>query len=96
MKHLIPALTCAILAFSSTAFSAEPVAMDKVKTGLLSATQTYTIYQVSCSNETVTAVAAMDRATRWCVANDAQLDCFRDRENAAIKACSATLLATSD
>tara|TARA_R110002072_G_scaffold62195_3_gene155846 strand:- start:62 stop:352 length:291 start_codon:yes stop_codon:yes gene_type:complete len=95
MKLLQTAVTTALLAFSAAAFSAEPVAMDKVKTGLLSATETYSIYSVSCSNESKAAVAAMDRGTSWCVADGSQLDCFNDRETAAVKACSSALVAAN-
>ncbi|MCX2980499.1 hypothetical protein EYC98_06375 [Halieaceae bacterium IMCC14734] len=95
MTVLKTAVTTALLAFSAIAFSAEPVAIDKVKTGLLSATETYSIYSVSCSDESTAAIAAMNRGTRWCVAEASQLDCFSDRENAAVKACSSTLMASN-
>jgi hypothetical protein len=96
MKSLQLVAASALIAFSATALSAEPVIMEKVKTGLLSATETYSIYAVSCSNEAQTAVAALDRGTRWCVSDGARLNCFKNRDNAAIKACSATLLAAND
>ena len=96
MKSLQLVAASALIAFSATALSAEPVTMEKVKTGLLSATETYSIYTVRCSNEAQAAVAAMNRGTRWCVSDGGQLDCFNTRDNAAIKACSATLLAAND
>ena len=96
MKKVIVGVICLASMHVGAALAAQPVSMDKLKTGILAANQTYTIYQVTCSNSAEIAIASLQRGTRWCLDKEGELDCYKLRSDAAEKACLASSLAYND
>ena len=85
--QLSAALTMVLSSASVLADSA--VSKDKIKTGILPSGDVYSIYEVSCADDSTTHIAMMDRRHKWCRVDGMNLDCYRMPEQAADQACAS-------
>ena len=79
----------------SSAYAADNIALDKVKTGILPSGGFYSLYEGACHDQNAVSVASLDRMRRWCINASGDLACFRDRQEAAHLACAGTDLAST-
>lgn len=94
----------AVLVFSALAAAlspaggaAEPLAIEKTKTGILPDGGFYGLYEVQCRDSETAAIGALSRrAGPWCVARQGELQCFPRSQAAAWAACNAVELAGAD
>ena len=86
LSTLIPAATLA----------QQDLPREKIKTGILPSGGFYSLYAVTCSDESTQYVARMDRRTRWCVQSGAELACYRMAEQASDRACSGLEIAATE
>ena len=69
--------------------------LEKVKTGILPSGGLYSVYNVTCHDESLASVVSTQRRGRWCVEYDGQLSCFREAQEASRVACFSTDVAAS-
>ncbi len=89
MRPLQSTVSLVIALFSASVIAGSAVSKDKVKTGILPSGDLYSIYEVSCADDSKTQIAVLDRRHNWCVMDGIDLDCFRMPEQAADQACAA-------
>ena len=94
---LVRTACLSLLLVASSALAAEPVSMEKVKTGILPDGGFYSIYEVTCMSEGRATVGALSRrAGPWCVEESGELVCFRRSEAATARACTGLEVAATE
>lgn len=88
-------LITALCLVASSAYAANDVALDKVKTGILPSGGFYSLYEATCPDQHVVSVASLDRMRRWCINASGELDCVRDSQQAVQMACGRSGLAAN-
>lgn len=77
--------------------AAEPLAIEKTKTGILPGGGFYGLYEVSCRDERSASIGALSRRSGpWCVERRGDLQCFQRAQEAAFTACNSLELADAD
>ncbi|MEZ5503418.1 MAG: hypothetical protein R3E50_12495 [Halioglobus sp.] len=90
------ALLFASLSLASAAGTpATALDLQKVKKGILPSGGFYTVYQVTCVDQSTTGVISTDRQRRWCTGYGGQLSCYRRAQDAAQMACTGVSVADS-
>lgn len=92
------ASTAALLAalLPTTSLAEQALDREKIKTGILPSGGFYSLYAVTCADESTQYIAKTDRRTRWCVQSGAGLDCYRMVEQASNRACAGLEVAATD
>ena len=88
MRYLQFASALFAAVFSVQLLAESAVSKDRVKTGILPSGKFYSIYQVNCLDKTQTHIAMMDRRRTWCTVDGLELDCYRQPQEAAARACA--------
>ena len=68
----------------------------KIKTGILPTGEFYSLYEVSCPDDSTATIASMEGRTRWCTLAGGELSCFRMAEQASYSACDYLRVAAND
>ena len=68
----------------------------KIKTGILPTGGFYSLYEVSCADDSTATIASMEGRTRWCTLSGGELSCFRMAEQASYSACDYLRVAAND
>ncbi|NND66844.1 MAG: hypothetical protein HKN19_04575 [Halioglobus sp.] len=83
--------------FAGAVSAAQPLAIEKTKTGILPGGGFYGLYEVSCRDERTASIGALSRRSGpWCVARQGDLQCFSRPQEAAFTACNSLELANVD
>ncbi len=91
---LITFLSASIL--SSMALAETRLDIEKTKTGILPSGEFYSLYHVSCNDDSSAAVVSMDRQRRWCFSPAGELSCFSTAQKASQMACASPNLASTE
>ncbi|MEM9256346.1 MAG: hypothetical protein AAGA91_12935 [Pseudomonadota bacterium] len=83
----------AALVISGSASAYQETTKERVKSGILPAGGFYSLYEVTCSSGDQTAIASMERRTRWCAESSGELTCFRTIQEAKKVACTSDSVA---
>ncbi|MGK0441197.1 MAG: hypothetical protein ACJA0N_000994 [Pseudohongiellaceae bacterium] len=71
----------------SSAHAAKPTSITFESTTALDDGTAYSVYVVTCSNNTTLKLSAWDKRKKWCIGEGIQEDCVRKQIKAAKKAC---------
>jgi hypothetical protein len=93
MRLIKPILLFSLFTASLATQAVEPPQLEKLKTGILPAGGFYSIYAVSCDDQTTSNIVSSHRETRWCTNYDGQLSCYRRSHEASRVACSGVSVA---
>lgn len=88
MQHAKALILSITLLAAATATASVPV--ERVKSGILPAGGFYHLYEVTCTAGNTASIASLDRSTRWCTGDSADVSCFRRSHQAAEAACART------
>ena len=83
-------LVCALsVGLSSSISAAEDPALTRVSTGILAGGSFYSVYEVQCPDDSLTAIVSLNRRTKWCAQEGSGVACLRDHREASLRACLA-------
>jgi hypothetical protein len=94
MRILIGLLAGSLAITSMVSHASDSLQLDKVKTGILPSGGFYSIYSVTCEDQSTSHIARKQR-DRWCTGSDSQLECFRKASEASQMACAGMKVADS-
>lgn len=95
MRILTVFLTAALTLPSAVLAASDALQMDKVKMGILPSGGLYSIYNVTCDDQSTSHVVR-EQQGRWCAGYDSQLQCFRKARQASAAACTSLNVAISE
>ncbi len=90
----IAILTASLM--SAAVYADNPLAREKVKTGILPSGGFYSLYDVSCNDDTTSSIASLDRGVKWCALTGSTLACFRIADQASDTACASLQVAANE
>ena len=96
MRFLPIVAVSSALLFAQGSMAEEGLSLERTKTGILPNGGFYSMYAVTCSDQTVAEVASTDRRQRWCARSGAEMACYRNAEEALAKACASAQVAASE
>jgi len=80
----------------SLAHASDVLPLEKVKTGILPTGSLYSLYEVSCHDQTSASVVSVARRGRWCIQHNGELSCVRESQEASRLACASSNMAAAE
>ncbi len=97
LYRCLAVVSISVSLLSSLAMAGDLGAREKkIKTGILPTGEFYSLYEVSCPDDSTATIASMEGRTRWCTLSGGELSCFRMAEQASYSACDYLRVAAND